>query len=64
MASDFTCVATWNGFSNVAPRHGHPDQWRNHGSIVDAFARKIAGWRVSASTDAGAFLDALLRGGA
>jgi transposase InsO family protein len=28
MASDFTYVATWKG-----PRHGHSDQWRDHGSI-------------------------------
>jgi putative transposase len=57
--SDFTYVATWKGFVYVAPRHGHSDQWRSHGSIIDAYARKIVGWRVSASAHAGFVLDAL-----
>jgi transposase InsO family protein len=57
--SDFTYVATWKG-----PRHGHSDQWRSHGSIyvafvIDAYARKIVGWRVSTSAHAGFVLDAL-----
>lgn len=57
--SDFTYVATWKG-----PRHGHSDQWRSHGSIyvafvIDAYARKIVGWRVSTSPHAGFVLDAL-----
>ena len=59
MASDFTYVATWKGFVYVAPRHGHSDQWRSHGSIIDAYARKIVGWRVSSSARAGFALDAL-----
>ncbi len=57
--SDFTYVATWKGFVYVAPRHGHSDQWRSHGSIIDAYARKIVGWRVSTSPHAGFVLDAL-----
>ncbi len=57
--SDFTYVATWKGFAYVAPRHGHSDQWRSHGSIIDAYARKIVGWRVSTSPHAGFVLDAL-----
>ena len=32
--SDFTCVATWAGFVYVA-------------FVIDAYARRIAGWRVS-----------------
>lgn len=57
--SDFTYVATWKGFVYVAPRHGLSDQWRSHGSIIDAYARKIVGWRVSGSAHAGFVLDAL-----
>ena len=57
--SDFTYVATWRGFVYVAPRHGHSDQWRSHGSIIDAYARRIVGWRVSTSAHAGFVLDAL-----
>lgn len=57
--SDFTYVATWKGFVYVAPRHGHSDQWRSHGSIIDAYARRIVGWRVSTSAHAGFVLDAL-----
>jgi transposase InsO family protein len=57
--SDFTYVATWKG-----PRHGHLDQWRSHGSInvafvIDAYARRIVGWRVSTTPHAGFVLDAL-----
>ena len=52
--SDFTYVATWQGFVYVAfvvePR-GSPD--------IDAFARRIVGWRVSRTADAGFVLDAL-----
>lgn len=44
--SDFTCVATWKGFAYVA-------------FVIDAYARKIVGWRVSASAHAGFVLDAL-----
>ena len=44
--SDFTYVATWKGFIYVA-------------FVIDAFARKIVGWRVSTSPHAGFVLDAL-----
>jgi transposase InsO family protein len=44
--SDFTYVATWQGFAYVA-------------FVIDAFARRIVGWRVSATAHAGLVLDAL-----
>ena len=44
--SDFTYVATWKGFVYVA-------------FVIDAFARKIVGWRVSTSPHAGFVLDVL-----
>ncbi|WP_425312661.1 IS3 family transposase [Martelella limonii] len=44
--SDFTYVATWKGFAYVA-------------FIIDAYARKIVGWRVSTSAHTGFVLDAL-----
>jgi len=44
--SDFTYVATWAGFVYVA-------------FVIDAFARRIVGWRVSSSMEAGFVLDAL-----
>ncbi len=44
--SDFTYVATWQGFVYVA-------------FIIDAFARRIVGWRVSRSAETGFVLDAL-----
>ena len=44
--SDFTYVATWKGFVYVA-------------FVIDAYARKIVGWRVSTSAHAGFVLDAL-----
>jgi putative transposase len=44
--ADFTYVATWAGFVYVA-------------FIIDAFARRIVGWRVSNSPNAGFVLDAL-----
>ena len=44
--SDFTYVATWTGFVYVA-------------FVIDAFARRIVGWRVSRSAHAGFVLDAL-----
>jgi len=44
--SDFTYVATWQGFVYVA-------------FIIDAFARRIVGWRVSRTAHAGFVLDAL-----
>src|SRR5687768_1071745 len=44
--SDFTYVATWTGFVYVA-------------FVIDAFARRIVGWRVSGTAHAGFVLDAL-----
>ena len=44
--SDFTYVATWVGFVYVA-------------FVIDAYARRIVGWRVSRSARAGFVLDAL-----
>jgi transposase InsO family protein len=45
MDDDFTCVATWKGFVYVA-------------FVIDAYARRIVGWRVSTSAHAGFVLDA------
>lgn len=44
--SDFTYVATWSGMVYV-------------GFVIDAFARRIVGWRVSRTAHAGFVLDAL-----
>ena len=44
--SDFTHVTTWQGFVYVA-------------FVIDAFARRIVGWRVSRTAHAGFVLDAL-----
>ena len=44
--SDFTYVASWSGFVYVA-------------FVIDAYARRIVGWRVSRSAHAGFVLDAL-----
>jgi putative transposase len=44
--SDFTYVATWAGFVYVA-------------FVIDAFARRIVGWRASRTAHAGFVLDAL-----
>src|SRR4051812_4095211 len=44
--SDFTYVATWSGFVYVA-------------LVIDAYARRIVGWRVSRTAHAGFVLDAL-----
>jgi putative transposase len=44
--SDFTYVATWAGFVYVA-------------FVIDAYARRIVGWRVSRTAHAGFVLDAL-----
>ena len=44
--SDFTYVATWSGFVYVA-------------FVIDVFARRIVGWRVSASMRTDFVLDAL-----
>jgi len=44
--ADFTYVSTWGGFVYVA-------------FVIDAFARRIVGWRVSRSAQTGFVLDAL-----
>jgi putative transposase len=44
--SDFTYVSTWQGFVYVA-------------FVIDAYARRIVGWRVSRTAHAGFVLDAL-----
>ena len=44
--SDFTDVATWTGFVYVA-------------FVIDTYARRIVGWRISRSAHAGFVLDAL-----
>jgi transposase InsO family protein len=44
--SDFTYVATWQGFVYVA-------------LVIDVFARRIVGWRVSRTAQTGFVLDAL-----
>ncbi len=44
--SDLTYVATWQGFVYMA-------------FVIDAFARRIVGWRVSRTAHAGFVLDAL-----
>ncbi len=44
--SDFTYVATWQGFVYVA-------------FVIDAFARRVVGWRVSRTAHASFVLDAL-----
>ena len=44
--SDFPYVATWKGFVYVT-------------FVIDAYARRIVGWRVSTSPHAGFVLDAL-----
>jgi transposase InsO family protein len=44
--SDFTYVSTWSGFVYVA-------------FVIDAFARRIVGWRASRSAHAGFVLNAL-----
>ena len=44
--SDFTYVSTWQGFDYVA-------------FVIDVFARRIVGWRVSSSMKADIVLDAL-----
>ena len=44
--SDFTYVSTWSGFVYVA-------------FVIDAFARRVVGWRVSRTAHAGFVLDAL-----
>jgi len=44
--SDFTYVATWTGFVYVA-------------FVIDAYARRIVGWRVGRTAHAGFVLDAL-----
>ena len=46
--ADFTYVATWAGFVYVA-------------FVIDTFARRIVGWRVSRTAHASFVLDALER---
>ena len=46
MDDDFTYVATWRGFVYVA-------------FVIDAYARRIVGWRASQTAHAGFVLDAL-----
>ncbi|MGR3435119.1 MAG: IS3 family transposase [Shimia sp.] len=46
LVSDFTYVATWQGFVYVA-------------FVIDTYARRIVGWRVSSDATAGFVLDAL-----
>ena len=41
------------------PRHSYPDHWRSRGSIIDAYARKIVGWRASTLAQTGFVLIAL-----
>lgn len=48
LVSDFTFVATWQGFVYIA-------------FVVDVFARRIVDWRVSASARTDFVLDALER---
>lgn len=47
--SDFTCVSTWQGWMYVA-------------FVIDVFARRIVGWRVSRSMRTDFVLDALRQG--
>lgn len=44
--SDFTGVSTWQGFVYTA-------------FVIDPFARRIVGWRVSSTANVGFVLDAL-----
>jgi len=44
-------AATWAGCDDVALGRGHPDQWRSHGSIAGAYARRMVGWRVSRTAE-------------
>lgn len=46
MVADFTYVSTWQGFVYVA-------------FVIDVFARRIVGWRVSSSMQTDFVLDAL-----
>ena len=47
--ADFTYIATWGGFVYAA-------------FVIDVFARRIVGWRVSRSARADFVLDALVNG--
>jgi putative transposase len=58
MDDDFTYVATWKGFASFGPALG-PVAGRPSPFVIDAYARKIVGWRVSTSAHAGFVLDAL-----
>ena len=57
--SDFTYVATWQGFFYVAARHWARTNGAFNSSLIDAFARRIVGWRVSRTAHATFVLDAL-----
>lgn len=61
--SDFTYVATWQGFAYVAPPVASPPAApqtdRQEAIVIDVFARRIVGWRVSRSARADFVLDAL-----
>ena len=61
--SDFTYVATWQGFVYVAPPVAPPPAAsqtdRREAIVIDVFARRIVGWRVSRSARADFVFDAL-----
>ncbi|SHJ89826.1 Transposase InsO and inactivated derivatives [Shimia gijangensis] len=57
--SDFTYVATWQGFVYVAARHWARTNGAVNRSLIDVFARRIVGWRASRTANAGFVLDAL-----
>lgn len=51
MEDDFTYVATWKGFVSFGPALG-PVAGRPSPFVIDAYARRIVGWRVSTSAHA------------
>ncbi|GLK82308.1 hypothetical protein GCM10017653_03770 [Ancylobacter defluvii] len=53
--SDFTYVSTWSGFVYVATRQ----MLCIYADVIDAYARRIVGWRVSRTAHASFVLDAL-----
>lgn len=58
--ADVTSIWTAQGWLYVAPRHGHSDQWRSHGSMPDLFSRRVVGWSMKAERDATPVMDALM----
>ncbi|TJZ75898.1 IS3 family transposase, partial [Paracoccus hibiscisoli] len=58
--ADFTYIWTAQGWLYVAPRHGHSDQGRSHGSMLDLFSRRVVGWSMKAERDATLVMDALM----